>query len=78
MANRKERRFIIRELMRKAGIEKVNDPKHYDSVNRMHRSFFAMHWRHWPNLKVVDILPRHEPLHTKRNLSVKRKKEAMA
>lgn len=77
MANRKERRFIIHEQMVKSGIEKVNDPKHYDDINKMHRSFFAMHWKHWPDLKVVDILPNREPKHTKRNLGVKRK-EAMA
>ena len=73
MSDRKERRFIIREQMKHAGVEKVNDPKNYDGVNSLHRSFFAMHWKHWPDLKTVDILPKHEVRHTKRNLGAKRK-----
>lgn len=56
MANRKERRFIQKERMKGDGVKRICDPSHYDSVNECHRSFFAMHWRNYPNLDIVPIL----------------------
>ena len=76
MADRKERRFIQKERMRKAGLTQICSKKNYDSVNETYRSFFAMHWRNYPNLDIVPILKKKESPHTKRNLNVKRRSEA--
>ena len=88
MANRKERRFIVKEMMRQSSVKnrkgfgytalsQICKPKHYDGVNEQYRSFFAMHWRNFPNLDIIPIVQKKHSKHTKRNLNVKRK-EAMA
>lgn len=67
MANRKERRFIQKERMKKAGIGNLCKPDQYDNVNECYRSKFAMFWRSFPKMD-ISILHRHRPRHTKRNL----------
>ncbi len=72
MANRKEIRFMQKERMKHDGMRKVCDPKNYDSVNESYRSFFAMHWRNYPNLDIVPIVKKRRTKHTPRNLNVRK------
>ena len=76
MANRKEKRFIQKELMKKdrqLELKKICSPRYYDGINECYRSFFAMHWRNYPNLDIVPMIKKRQVKHTKRNLGVKRK-----
>lgn len=60
---RKEVRFMQKERMRKAGHTRICDPHNWDGVNERYRSFFAMHWRAFPNLRDVTILPKKKGAH---------------
>lgn len=73
MSDRSAFRFIQKEQMKAAGLEKICKPNRWDGINERYRSSFAMHWRNFPDMGTVPIIPKHRMKHTKRNLNIKRR-----
>lgn len=67
MSRRSSIRFMQKEQMKTAGLEKICKPR-YDSVNECYRSTFAMHWKDFPDMSNVPLIKKHRTKHTKRNL----------
>lgn len=68
MSRRSSIRFMQKEQMKKAGLEKICKPIHYDHQSECYRSSFAMHWRNFPDMNVISVVKRIVQKHTKRNL----------
>lgn len=68
MSRRSSIRFMQKEQMKNADFKKICKPTHYDSESRCYRSLFAMHWRNFPDMRIISVVRHYEPKHTKRNL----------
>lgn len=68
MSRRSSIRFMQKEQMKLAGLEKICKPIRWDGESKRYRSTFAMHWRNFPDMGIISVVKQHVAKHTKRNL----------